>query len=348
MDENQEITEKKLSDEKSTISTQLRLKINFPNSFTHINVLQNNRIGIISYNSLIIYSLFTFREISRIIPELLKKENLDLTQNAYYLKNFIELKNKDLVLWTSRITLFYSLSGKNYKLYQTIDGSDRDKLNEEQNNYSRLSYFYFTNINETENGDLVLCSYIGIKLYTKNKDQYNFKYYYSSEYDLQNALRIKSNRLILFQSEQKVFDFLDADTFFKISIFNTSNQYEKTLTRYSVHNDLSDYFNFLINGNNLFVIYSKKLEIYDLEKNIKIFCGSIFDYFDDFLCNYDDNYFIARNNKGIIKLYKFEDNGIKSYKELEFNKFKITGIKNIKKNNFLIYNKNNIKILTIK
>ena len=114
MQENQEITEKKLSNKKSIISPQLRLKINYENPVININVLQNNRIGIIFYDSLIIYSLYTFLEISRIIPLLLKnrKGNEGETQEAYNLKNFVELKNKDLVLWTSKIIFFYTLSGK--------------------------------------------------------------------------------------------------------------------------------------------------------------------------------------------------------------------------------------------
>jgi len=254
VDQNKKIIEKKFSNEKNTISTELRLKINFPNSFTQINVLQNNSIGIIYDNSLIIYSLYTFKEILRINPELLAKGNQGQTQKAYLLKNFIELNNKDLVLWTSRIIFFYSLSGKKYKLYQTIDESNLDKLIEEKNNFSNLSYFYFNNIIEIENGNLVLSSYIGIKLYTKIKDQYNFIYYYSSEYELKNILRIKSNKSILFQSKTEVFDFLCADTFYKIFIFDTTNKTEKTLERKSLHNYLYEYFDFLINGNNLFVI----------------------------------------------------------------------------------------------
>ena len=170
MEENQEITEKKFTNEKNFISIQLRLKINFKNTFIDIKVLQNNRIGIISNDSLIIYSLYTFKEISRISPDYLKKESQDKTPNAYLLKNFIELKNKDLLLWTSRIILFYSLSDKHYNLYQIIDESNEDKLIEEHKNCSKLSYFYFRNIIEIKNEDLILYSYIGIKLYTKKKD----------------------------------------------------------------------------------------------------------------------------------------------------------------------------------
>ena len=149
MHENQEITEKKLSNKKSIISPQLRLKINYENPVININVLQNNRIGIIFYDSLIIYSLYTFLEISRIIPLLLKnkKGNEDETQEAYSLKNFVELKNKDLVLWTLKIIFFYTLSGKNYKLYQTIDESNL------------IEYFYFDDIIEMENGNLIISSY---------------------------------------------------------------------------------------------------------------------------------------------------------------------------------------------
>ena len=146
MQENQEISQKELSNDKSKISFQLQLKINFKSDLNKINILQNNRIGIIYNNFLIIYSLYNFLEISRIIPECPKNEkpnengkdkngpqkdeeekneggdddNEDRNE-LEDLKNFIELKNKDLVLWTSRIILFYSLYEKNYKLYQTID-----------------------------------------------------------------------------------------------------------------------------------------------------------------------------------------------------------------------------------
>ena len=134
---------------------------------------------------------------------------------------------------------------------------------------------------------------------------------------------------------------------------------DKALNTIQVH-DLADPFKFLIKGYNLFVIYAYGLEIYDLKKDRKIFY-IIYDehqhkthsrarggnylslrhenceldvYLKDFFCNYDDNYFIARNNKGTIKLYKFEENDIKSYKKLEFDKFQITGIKKLKNYSF--------------
>jgi hypothetical protein len=74
MEENQEITEKKFTNEKNFISIQLRLKINFKNTFIDIKVLQNNRIGIISNDSLIIYSLYTFKEILEYLQIILKKK----------------------------------------------------------------------------------------------------------------------------------------------------------------------------------------------------------------------------------------------------------------------------------
>ena len=260
MQENQEIIEKKLSNKKSIISTQLRLKRSYENPVININVLQNNRIGIIFYDSLIIYSLYTFLEISQIIPLLLKnkKGNEGETQEAYSLKNFVELKNKDLVLWTLKIIFFYTLSGKNYKLYQAIHESNL------------IEYFYFDDIIEMENGNLIISSYKGIKLYTKTKDQYIFNYFYSFEYYIEKVLKIKSNRIIIFQIKQEIFDFLCADSFYKISIFNISNKSEKTLNTIK-HHDLADTFKFLIKGYNLFAIYTYGLEIYDLKRKEKFF-----------------------------------------------------------------------------
>ena len=153
MQEKKEISQKELSNDKSKISIQLKLKINFKSDLKKINILQNNRIGIIYNNFLIIYSLYNFLEISRIIPEFPKNEkrnengkdkngpqkddeenneggdddNEDRNE-LEDLQNFIELKNKDLVLWSSRIILFYSLYDKNYKLYQTIDEFNEKKF----------------------------------------------------------------------------------------------------------------------------------------------------------------------------------------------------------------------------
>ena len=42
MEENQEITQQKLSNDKSKISIQLKLKINFKCDLNKINILQNN------------------------------------------------------------------------------------------------------------------------------------------------------------------------------------------------------------------------------------------------------------------------------------------------------------------
>ena len=210
-----------------------------------------------------------------------------------------------------------------------------------------------------ENGDLIVSSYKEIKLYTKNKNQYIFNYLYSTEYYIESVLKIKSNRIIIFQIKQEIFDFLCADSFYKISIFNISDKSEKDLNTIEDH-DLADTFKFLIKGYNLFVIYAYGLEIYDLKKERKIFY-IIYDehqqktrsrarggnylslrhenceldvYLKEFFCNYDDNYFIARNNKETIKLYKFEENVLKSYKKLEFDKFQITGIKKLKNYSF--------------
>lgn len=370
MQENQEIIQKELSNDKSKISIQLKLKINFKSDLNKINILQNNRIGIIYNNILIIYSLYNFLEISRIIPEFPKNEkrnengkdkngpqkdeeekneggdddNEDRNE-LEDLKNFIELKNKDLVLWTSRIILFYSLYEKNYKLYQTIDEFNEKKFPD----------FYVDNIIELENGNLVVCSYQGLKLYAKTKTQYCFQYYYSTNYPIIDSLGIKSNRLILFKSKLEVFDFLCADIFYEISIFNTYNQFETTLINKSFHNYLNRNFDFIINGDNLFVLYAEDLEIFNLTNHKKIFDKHTRNprhaktqfFINKILCNYSEDYLIGGDDKE-IKLYKFEENNIKSYKELEFGKFEITGIKKLKKDNFLIYNKNNILFFIIK
>ena len=43
------------------------------------------------------------------------------------LMNFLELNDTDIVIWTSKVALFYKFSQKEYKLYQIINENNEKK-----------------------------------------------------------------------------------------------------------------------------------------------------------------------------------------------------------------------------
>ena len=109
--------------------------------------------------------------------------------------DFIELKNSDIVLWTSNIILIYN---KEYNLIQKIDEREHGNLcQREDYDYDIVTYYYINSIYEMKNGKLVSCNFYGLKFY-KNIDKYNLILTEKMEINVHFIFEIKPNVLILF------------------------------------------------------------------------------------------------------------------------------------------------------
>jgi len=173
--------------ENKTLSFALNNKLNFNDrKIIKIKELSNNRIGILFVHLLSIYSSKTFKKINEIKLDNTLFKNSEKDEKNSDNKNeividFIELKNLDLVLWTTKATiLFYNLSDTNYSLFQTIK-ENIQKEEKEEEEYFHMERFYSNNkdvyninsIYQLSNGNIVSCNTNGIKIYSKKNDKYD-------------------------------------------------------------------------------------------------------------------------------------------------------------------------------
>ena len=103
-----------------------------------IKEISNKRIGILLGNSLQIYNLNSFKKLDEIKLPI----SFDYYINEGIL-DFIELKNSDIVLWSLNKIFFYQLSENEYDLYQTLNGLEDIRDNEENKEKDDKEKFYF-------------------------------------------------------------------------------------------------------------------------------------------------------------------------------------------------------------
>ena len=92
----------------------------------NIKELSNGRIGILFEDSLLIEDIKTSKKIDEI--ELAIKMRYD--EGVF---DFIELKNSELILWSSETIYVYQIIDDKYKLYQNINESEEEKEKRKQN-----------------------------------------------------------------------------------------------------------------------------------------------------------------------------------------------------------------------
>ena len=181
-------------------SFQLNLNINFRNEIYEIKEISNHRIGVVFDKYLLIYSSHTFKHIFSICPyvdlkvyENESKKDLNLSeekfhsyiykkyfiygrcykQDDYRLHNFVELRNKDLIIWSDNNIFCYKFSKKNkkssYLIHQIINEFNQG-TNSFSSGYDGTSEYYDLNsVNELMNGNLVSCNSFGLIFIKKKK-----------------------------------------------------------------------------------------------------------------------------------------------------------------------------------
>ena len=169
-----------------------------------IKELSNNRIGILFINLLSIYSSKTFKKINEINFD--NGKNSETDENESYEEdsdnqneiviNFVELKNLDLVLWTTEAKiLFYILIDSNYILSQTIDESIKQENKKEYFHMERFcsnnkDAYNINSVFQLENGNIVSCNTNGIKIYCKKDDKYELELSCPMDIEVKNAIEI--------------------------------------------------------------------------------------------------------------------------------------------------------------
>ena len=233
------------------LSLQLKIKINYeyvqnnnssyPPEINIIHQLKNNKIGILFDQEYIsIYSSITFKFIYKLEP---KEEKLIEIIGKYYfnLIDFLELKNDDLFLWTSRFIIIYKKLKKGYQFLQIINENEQQceqemtKFVKDRFKNKEILDYNLNSIHELKNGFIVSCNTYGLKFYNKKYDKYIWIKKDKIELEVENLIEIKENVLVLLLKEIK-----DISSRCLISRSHTSINYYK-IYLYNIKNNDKNY-----------------------------------------------------------------------------------------------------------
>jgi len=354
------------------LSLQLKLSLTFINTkiekyvypprITSIHKLKNNNIGIIIDSKyLSIYSLNTFKLIDSIKP---KKDNTIKNEVKYFtLKGCIELKNNDLLLWTSKIIIIYKQIQKNYKLLQIINefkqGTNYIEYSSDDEN-NGTEFYDLNSLHELTNGQVVSCNSYGLKFYSKNNDKYSLISKKKLELHIENILEIKENNFILFQKETETYKSRciipprsSTNNYYRVSFYNIKNEEEEILVQGKAYFSSRDRdyiqafskIKYIIKDKYLFISFPNLFYVYDISQNKELIKEK--DINIKLLCNYFNDLIIAKDlNKEKIKIYQFKDRVLKYYNDFPFQDFRKIFILN--NYNILTYSNHQLKLLEIK
>ena len=369
-----------------SLSFTLNNKLNFNEKIITIQELSNNRFGILFVNLLSIYSSKTLKKINEINLESSlfqnsEKDEIESENKKDIVIDFIELKNFDLVLWTTKAKiLFYKLADNNYTLSQTISEKIQEEKKEEyffrERFYSNNKDVYNINsIYQLTNGNLLSCNTNGIKIYTKKNDKYELELNYPMDIEVMLAIEIKLNQLILFQVNFESGGFCSQSYHctltYSVSQYDINNSKSFCLSEFKENVALrNNEIKFFRSNDLLFVKFGQfKFEIYDINQNFKSlnenneiigidkinefigFCRlvSFIKIKDEmnikFLCNYSEDLFFAKDVKNNIKLYQFKNKAFESYQDFPLSKADIRGMIKLKNNNIIMYSFNEIMVI---
>ena len=321
------------------------------NNIITVQEISDQRIGVLNEDFLLIFSLNDFSIINTIQFE--QKELFSTTQNEYtvyedrengskgkcegkiyQIKDFIELKNNNIILWSEIKIFIYTFQNKEYKLLQTINEIENIEYNDKEFfGMGGQGYVYYKELNsikELSNGNLIACNCSGFNIYENKDNKYILKsiirnQFLSSIYDVIYAIEINLNKYILLQRHRNFPEGCDPyeKYDFGISIYNVGIEELKCLDRDTtiINNDI----NYIIKNGYLLVNYGDCLTILKIlgdniqliKKYLNFFSSNIIHAYDKSLisriiCNYfNDLILISINNE--LKLYSFKKESLEYY-----------------------------------
>ena len=350
-----------IKDEEKTESNPLQIisKLTFEERIFKINELSNKRFGILLSASLLVYNLNNFKKLYEI--------KLPIINQGYYdekgISDFIELKNSDLVLWSTEKIFFYQLSENEYKQFQEIDISETEKKGS----------FSINSIYELTNGKLICCNSFGLIIYTKINDKYIFESKHNIDTDIRRIIEINPNKIILLKRYHYYFwgcsrNNLSSHTY-SISTYDIEDKNITKIAESNVSNkNYYGYvlFSYLIKNGYLLIRYGKKIDIYDINNNLALvnhdqekmiekkeeYFG-IYERLKDemdiiFLCDYYDNLIITKNIEKRARIHMLKDNSLQYVKEFPYQLKDLKEIIKLKNNSFIMYSDHELILLNNK
>ena len=348
---------------------QLQLKNDYYFEILSIHKLANKKVGVLSEKSLLIYSQNTF------------KPNYEITLDYSIIKgdigefkDFIELKNSNLLLWTSKSIAIYKLLGKKYEIYQFIKEKEGQEELEDIEigliRYESRDEYILNSVYELANNKLVSCNSNGLNIYSEENNKYILKSNHKIQYGVKHIIEINPNKLILFQIYHYFYWGCSMNNYsshtYIVSIYDIEQKTTNEFVKHKV--DKYNYMgktklSYVIKNKFLFIRYGYKIDIFNMEQNMKLVNSDqeeniksenhygynikmLKDEMNiEFLCDYIDNLIIAKDLNNNIKIYKFDGNSLKYYKDFPIQMKEIIGIIKMKNNKLIMYSGHEIYLI---
>ena len=185
------------------IKDNLKTKINFQSIYMDnifrdaikIKQIEDGRILVLYREFFEIIDIKTKKRICKIILKIEETNYIRYYDDMF--EDFIELKNKDLVLWSSGKIFYYNKIENNYKLCQIINELKQQKNRTEICQIGYVELYDLYNVIELDNNTLLSCNSIGIKLYNCNNKDYKLIKVISMFLDVKNMIQIKDNNYLV-------------------------------------------------------------------------------------------------------------------------------------------------------
>ena len=194
MDCSQNIEPINTTQNKISISFELMRRTKKPDNILKIKQITKSRILILYDEFFEVYNIKTGQLIS------ITKENLESNCPIYYdnyYKNFIELKNKDLILWSRGKIFYYKKTGNNYKLSQVIYEVEQQKNKTDIWQIGEVDKYNLYNIIELDNNILLSCNSIGLKIYNFIENEYKLINVFPMFLDVENVIQLRENNFLV-------------------------------------------------------------------------------------------------------------------------------------------------------
>jgi hypothetical protein len=267
------------------------------------------------------------------------------------LKGFVELKNKDIVIWSNDYLFFYNIFNEKYSQYQVIHDTDISYTYNDFFPKSNVNYSKLCSVIELMDGNLATCNSFMIKLYKKQNNKYEKIFKLEHDRNDINISRVIGNYkdiLILYSSQYYTQGCTSSGYNYFLSIFDFGKKEEKVLNKYNAH-----FFRirekkscFLYKSDEyLFSFFGDTFDIYDIKDNFKLIKHLGVSGEKDIPCkkiigDIYDNLFIGPGHDDIINIYEIINGKIVLLKKFEIQDNKIKSIIRLK-NNKLLFNYNN-------
>ena len=353
-----EQNKKEISLNNKSISQNLNFKlmrrIAVKNDIIKIKEISKNRILVLYDYSFDIYNIKTGQKISN-TGEKLKEEYPRYYDNIY--DDFIELKSKNLILWSNGKIFYYKRMGNNYTLSQIINEVTQQNNRQKCCQIGMVDIYDLYNVIELENNNLLSCNSIGLKIYNYIENEYKLIKIIPMFLDVENVIQIRENYFLVIHHYTYHSGTCHPKTYHKfgLSLFDFKSNKTNKIFNYETEPDYfgtSDYnFNyFLLKDTFIYQICNFSYESdehYDYTKRVnnkKEDILSLNCYFNSFNITTQKNILNIQTSFRLISHYKedlvfaqdykylhichFLDNIFTSVYKFNFNKSKIISLEN--------------------